>query len=322
MGNTSTLAGRQTGRSRHAPDSAYAARGRELSRRFEALLEPALAAAPRAMRAGIADNAADRAYLSGPGSRSGDRRFFFRMNERRLVVLAKAEENFLSLARELGWREGGAAAADLILPLWDVAERLCFCYYGHQHRTMEYAGMLLDRRGIYGEERAVLLMGALLHDVGKAAVPARILRIRGRKPDEDESRAIRMHPRYGRRIILSAAARLSARGFRTAHAEDIADIAFSHQEMFNGKGYPARGAGTDIPIGGRIAAFCDAFDTMTSVRIYEPNPRNYDAARKEAFDQLDRHFNKSIVGDFFGAALDDAVRSEIFALIRSAGGSP
>lgn len=244
------------------------------------------------------------------------------MMKSRLSTLARMDDDFRSLAGVLGWEERPVnAAADILLPLLDVSERTCFTYYGHQHRAMQYAEILLDYRGIAGSERAEILLGALMHDIGKAAVPGKILRIKGEKPKPDELDIIYQHPIYGRDILLAAFASLAGAGSIITHGDIIADIAFSHQEKFSGKGYPERAAGEGISIGARIATFCDVMDTMTSARVYK-QPKTFEQARIEALDQMDRHFNERIVWDFLRAAEDGDTKERIFGIIRSAGGTP
>jgi HD-GYP domain-containing protein (c-di-GMP phosphodiesterase class II) len=100
--------------------------------------------------------------------------------------------------------------------------------------------------------------GALLHDVGKVAIPDHILR----KPDlltEQEWNTMRTHPRAGFDI-------LNAVDFLAAAAEMV----HSHHERYDGRGYPRGLAGEQIPLGARIFAIADAFDAMTSDRIYRP----------------------------------------------------
>ena len=188
---------------------------------------------------------------------------------------------------------------------------------------MQYAEILLDYRDMKGPARAEMLLGALLHDIGKAAVPGKILRIKGKPPDDSkEQTIIDKHPLYGRDILRAAFASLARTGSAITHGGVITDIAFSHQEKFNGEGYPQGAIGRGISIGARIATFCDVMDTMTSVRVYKLKPKTFDQARIEALRNLDKHFNKRIVTDFLCAAEDGCVRERIFEIILSAGGTP
>jgi HD-GYP domain-containing protein (c-di-GMP phosphodiesterase class II) len=104
---------------------------------------------------------------------------------------------------------------------------------------------------------AVLGVGLLLHDIGKLAVPAEILRKPGPLTDE-EWNAMRAHPTLGVQILKKA--------------DDISPLARavvrSHHERWNGTGYPDRLAGAEIHQFARIAAVADVFDALTSDRYY------------------------------------------------------
>ena len=98
--------------------------------------------------------------------------------------------------------------------------------------------------------------GALLHDVGKIAIPDGVLR----KPsslNENEWEAMREHPRTGYDILQAV-----------DFLRPAADIVLAHHERWDGGGYPCSLAGEDIPLGARIFMVADAFDAMTSDRVY------------------------------------------------------
>ena len=110
--------------------------------------------------------------------------------------------------------------------------------------------------GMSDEQRTAVRQAAVLHDVGKAAVPDAILDKPG-PLDDDEWAFMRRHTIIGERIMQAAPA-LSA----------AAPLVRSSHESFDGTGYPDRLAGEDIPLGARIIAVCDAYDAMTSDRPY------------------------------------------------------
>ena len=129
---------------------------------------------------------------------------------------------------------------------------------GHSERVAELtlavaAEMGLERDGDHWQS---LERGALLHDVGKIAVPDHILRKPGRLTD-DEWLTMREHPRAGFEIIQSI-----------DFLRDAASLVLAHHESFDGSGYPAGLAGDSIPLGARIFAVADAFDAMTHDRPY------------------------------------------------------
>jgi HD-GYP domain-containing protein (c-di-GMP phosphodiesterase class II) len=108
------------------------------------------------------------------------------------------------------------------------------------------------------EELDVMARAAELHDIGKMAVPDRILEKPG-PLDAGELDFIHRHTLVGERILSAAPSLLPvARLVRTSH------------ERWDGTGYPDRLAGEQIPLGARVIAVCDAYHAMTSDRVYQP----------------------------------------------------
>jgi diguanylate cyclase (GGDEF)-like protein len=112
------------------------------------------------------------------------------------------------------------------------------------------------RMGLDGEELEILVRGAELHDVGKVAMPESILQ----KPsalEPDERAIIERHAEVGERILAVAPA-----------MGPVARLVRASHERFDGRGYPDRRAGEEIPLPARIIAVCDAFHAMTTDRPY------------------------------------------------------
>ena len=128
----------------------------------------------------------------------------------------------------------------------------------HNYRVALYAVRLAERLKLSTGTIADLLAGAFLHDVGKIGVPDAIL-LKPGPLTEDEFRIMRQHPVLGEAIV--ARSRWLA-GART--------IVRDHHERFDGSGYPAALAGTDIPLPARIFAVVDVFDALTTKRPYKP----------------------------------------------------
>lgn len=128
----------------------------------------------------------------------------------------------------------------------------------HIERCSWYAARLADELGLNDAEKNVVRLAALLHDVGKLAIPAEILCKPG-PLDDDEWRQMRLHPCFGLYMLN--------------HIESVAEAVpaiLHHHEHFDGSGYPDGLAGADIPIASRILMVCDAFDAMTTDRPYRP----------------------------------------------------
>ena len=121
---------------------------------------------------------------------------------------------------------------------------------------------------IRGEDLDQIGRGALLHDIGKIGVPDSIL-LKAGPLTPAEWVVMRKHPEIGHQILQTI-------GFLTQAAE----IVLSHQERWDGGGYPRRLKGTEIPLGARIFAIADTLDAMTSDRPYRRGV-SYDEARAE-----------------------------------------
>jgi HD-GYP domain-containing protein (c-di-GMP phosphodiesterase class II) len=118
------------------------------------------------------------------------------------------------------------------------------------------------------ESKRSVRLGAILHDVGKIGVRDSIL-LKPGPLTEHEWDVMRMHPEIGERMLSGI---------------DFLDPALPvirhHHERWDGRGYPDRLAGEDIPLGARIVAVCDAFDAMTSDRPYRPAMSVEDASEE------------------------------------------
>ncbi|HZI92353.1 MAG TPA: HD domain-containing phosphohydrolase [Thermoleophilaceae bacterium] len=167
---------------------------------------------------------------------------------------------------------------------------------GEHHDGMaELAEDIGRRLSISGEELAQLRDAAVLHDIGKVAIPDAIIN----KPSElteEEWAFMRRHTLIGERILAAAPA-LARAGL----------LVRSSHEMWDGSGYPDALAGVEIPLGSRIIAVCDAFDAMISSRPYASS-RTVDEALAELRRCARRQFDPSVV-DIFAQVIADRAKS-------------
>jgi putative nucleotidyltransferase with HDIG domain len=130
---------------------------------------------------------------------------------------------------------------------------------GHSSRVADLTAAIAEEMGISRdtEEGKIIAWGALLHDVGKIAVPDAILRKPG-KLDEAEWVEMRSHARAGFDIVKGV-----------EFLAPAAEIVLAHHERFDGGGYPRGLAGEEVPLGARIFMIADTFDAITSKRPYK-----------------------------------------------------
>jgi diguanylate cyclase (GGDEF)-like protein/putative nucleotidyltransferase with HDIG domain len=148
----------------------------------------------------------------------------------------------------------------------------------HIRRVQVYAAGLARSLGMTDNEIQGVKTAALLHDIGKLAVPEHILSKPGPLTQE-EFQKIRIHPQVGAEIISGV-----------PFPYPVAPLILSHHERFDGKGYPAGLKGEDIPLGARILSVVDYFDALMSERPYH-KAMSFDAAigllRQESGKALD-----------------------------------
>ncbi|PCJ54147.1 MAG: hypothetical protein COA70_05795 [Planctomycetota bacterium] len=129
---------------------------------------------------------------------------------------------------------------------------------GHSQRVTIYSVEIGESLNFDEDRLETLRLGALLHDIGKVAVPDDVL-LKPASLTDDEFVIMKRHPMAGDRILSAIP------GLR-----DMADIARSHHEKWDGTGYPLGVAGDSIPLEGRIVAIADAYDALITKRSYKP----------------------------------------------------
>jgi diguanylate cyclase (GGDEF)-like protein/PAS domain S-box-containing protein/putative nucleotidyltransferase with HDIG domain len=126
----------------------------------------------------------------------------------------------------------------------------------HSARVAKLARILSQEMGLSERDVDDISRGALLHDIGKMAIPDAILMKPGRL-NEEEWKVVKNHPKIGYDILKSS-----------PFLHHAAEIVYSHQEKYDGSGYPRGLRGLEICLGARIFAVVDAYDAMRTGRIY------------------------------------------------------
>lgn len=153
---------------------------------------------------------------------------------------------------------------------------------GHSRRVTAYTIALARAMGLKGETIRVVSRGAFLHDIGKMAIPDAIL-LKPGKLDRQEQAMMREHCLRGYLILK-----------KIPFLQDAAQIVYSHQEHFDGSGYPRGLKGEEIILGARIFAIADTLDAITSDRPYR-RADTFEAARKEILRCSGTQFDPEVV---------------------------
>ena len=181
---------------------------------------------------------------------------------------------------------------------------------GHSNRVKLYSELIANKLGLNNEYTEILSKAAMLHDIGKIGIRDAVLQKKGRlTPEEYE------HIKDHVKITYDILCRTS---MNSAFAE-IAEIAASHHEKYDGSGYFRGLKGEEIPLGGRILAVSDVFDAITSDRHYRDRMPMKDALNI-MIEGKNKHFDGKIVDSFLDIHLDvimEVLISDYSATIKS-----
>lgn len=181
---------------------------------------------------------------------------------------------------------------------------------GHSVRVSEYTAVIAQRMGVKEPELTDIRRGALLHDVGKIGISDAVLRKPGKlTPEEWEE--MKLHPEIGHRILSGI-----------VFLENSLPIVLSHQERYDGSGYPRGLRGDEIPLGARIFAVVDTLDAMTSDRPYR-RALTYEDAREEILRNRGIQFDPRVVEVLLSIPAEEweTVHRRVSSSLR-AGGNP
>ncbi len=163
----------------------------------------------------------------------------------------------------------------------------------HIKRMAHYSALLAEEMGQSSAERELMLYAAPMHDVGKLGIPDAIL-LKPGKLTPEEFKVMESHTTIGGKILSNGESEL----MRASE-----EIALSHHEKWNGKGYPQGIEGEAIPLRGRICALADVFDALTSRRCYKP-PFSFEKAVDIIKEDTGTHFDPAVSAAFMNR-IDD-----------------
>ncbi len=183
---------------------------------------------------------------------------------------------------------------------------------GHSKRVTAFTIAIARAMGLPREQINTIARGAFLHDIGKIAIPDSILKKPG-KLESDEMTIMKEHAYHGYQIVK-----------KIPFLAEAAEIVYSHQEWFNGSGYPRALKGEEIPLGARIFSVADTLDAITTDRIYRPK-QTLQAAREEIAKWAGRQFDPEVVKVFLEMPdkiwddLRKEIHDQIYRVAHSAG---
>ncbi len=156
---------------------------------------------------------------------------------------------------------------------------------GHSKRVTAFTIAMARKMGLPPEKIRVIARGAFLHDIGKMAIPDAILRKPGALTPE-EIEIMKEHCYHGYQMLR-----------KIPFLSEAADIVYSHQEKWDGTGYPRGLKGTEIPLGARLFSIADTLDAIMSDRPYRA-AQPFSAARAEIVRWSGRQFDPEAVNVF------------------------
>jgi putative nucleotidyltransferase with HDIG domain len=176
---------------------------------------------------------------------------------------------------------------------------------GHSKRVTAFTIAIAKAMGLPKEQVSVIARGAFLHDIGKMAIPDQILR----KPDKltaEETTLMQEHCYHGYQILKNI-----------PFLKEASEIVYSHQEKYDGTGYPRGLKGQEIPLGARIFAIADTLDAITSDRPYRA-AQTVEAAQQEIKRCTRTQFDPEVVEVFLQmpSAIWQEMRKEIDSQIH------
>ena len=192
---------------------------------------------------------------------------------------------------------GAAAVAEQVVTLLAALTLHDRRTRGHSERVCAFTNLLAAQMNLAEADRDRLTWAALVHDIGKLHVPARLLN-KPDKPTVTEWQLLKTHPERGAAITAPMSDWLGP----------WADAVLQHHERYDGAGYPRGIAGDEISLAARIIAVTDAFEVMTAPRAYR-RPVDAQTARAELARHAGDQFDPVVVRHFLAIGLPQLRRA-------------
>jgi diguanylate cyclase (GGDEF)-like protein/putative nucleotidyltransferase with HDIG domain len=203
----------------------------------------------------------------------------------RTVIYSAEVQGILSIGNHAGSDRDHAHLATVL----NLAEALDMRDTGtarHSQTVGRYCELMARELGLTAEQVERVRVAGVLHDIGKIGVPDAILRKPG-PLTEDEYEQMKKHPEIGARILGGSG------------LNDIRSWILAHHERPDGRGYPSQLSDADIPLEAKILAVADAFEAMTSDRVYRKSI-GVPAAREQLEECSGSQFDPQVVAAFLG----------------------
>jgi len=223
------------------------------------------------------------------------------LENKKMADFLRDQNSFLETEVAQRTRELSAIQNVTILAMTSLAETRDSDTGNHIRRTQFYVKVLAEklqthpRFGYFLTNQTIdmLFRSAPLHDIGKVGIPDRIL-LKPGKFTAEEFEIMKTHTTIGRNAIEQAEKQL---GMQVEFLTLAKEIAYSHQEKWDGSGYPEGISGDDIPISARFMAVADVYDALISRRVYKEGMPHEQAAAI-IVDGKGKHFDPDVVDAF------------------------
>lgn len=167
----------------------------------------------------------------------------------------------------------------------------------HCIRVSNYSTAIGKQLSFSAREIDLLWCASIFHDIGKTNISAEVLN-KPAKLTEEEYEIVKTHSRKGYEYLS-----------KNINMKEVADIVLYHHERFDGKGYPIGKAGYDTPLLSRVIAVADAFDAMTTERVYR-TVLSLDSALNELSNGKWTQFDGNIVDCFIDLIKDNCLKTK------------